>query len=204
MRTNNMTNNFIKHFYDPYDSLDVGWKLVIDKGYLSIAEAATLSGFSRQYLYKLQKRGVINSQPNEHGHSVIKWRHFVKWYSSLPSTPTSPIGYASLSLSELIRYTGMSRCWVLKFASRYNIPSYYVGRHRRFCKTTSIEVWNLERIKIKPWVTIEECITISELPPVNIYWAIAKSRIRVKHTGNVILYSRKDIMDLAKKEVEYV
>lgn len=204
MRTYNMTNNFIKHFYDPYDSLDVGWKLVIDKGYLSIAEAAILSGFSRQYLYKVLKCGAVKAQTNGIGHSVIKWRHFVKWYSSLPSTPTSPIGYASLSLSELIRYTGMSRSWVLKFASRYSIPSYYVGRHRRFCKTTCIEVWNLERIKIKSWVTIEESITISELPLISIYWAIAKSRIHVKHTGNVILYSRKDIMDLARKEVVHV
>lgn len=199
-----MTNNFIKHFYDPYDSLDVGWKLVIDKGYLSIAEAAILSGFSRQYLYKVLKCGAVKAQTNGIGHSVIKWRHFVKWYSSLPSTPTSPIGYASLSLSELIRYTGMSRSWVLKFASRYSIPSYYVGRHRRFCKTTCMEVWNLERIKIKSWVTIEESITIYELPPISIYWAIAKSRIHVKHTGNVILYSRKDIMDLARKEVVHV
>lgn len=204
MRTYNMTNKFIKRFYDPYDSLDVGWKLVIDKGYLSITEAANLSGFSRQYLYKLLKRGAIEAQTNGYGHSVIKWRHFVKWYSSLPSTPDSPIGYASIPLIELIRYTGMSRCWVLKFASRYSIPSYYVGRRRRFCKLSCLEAWNKERIIIKPWITIEECVIISELPPTNIYWAIAKGKIRVRHAGNVILYYKKDILNLGGKEVGHV
>lgn len=201
MRTYNMTNNFTKHFYDPYDSLDVGWKLVIDKGYLSIAEAAILSGFSRQYLYKVLKCGAVKAQTNGIGHSVIKWRHFVKWYSSLPSTPTSPIGYASLSLSELMRYTGMSRSWVLKFASRYSIPSYYVGRHRRFCKTTCIEVWNLERIfllenYLKTFGSVEKLLKHTRALEKQIY--LQKKYLTIRETADYIAQSPNFVYNLTR------
>ena len=130
-----MQYNFKKHYYDPYDSLDAAWKVRISHEMLSVGEAALLSGFSRQYINRLVTNGRIIAKRGYEGNYGISWKNFVKWYSALPVTHPSPIGYASLSLKELMRYTGMSRCWVLKFVTRNRIPSYYVGVYRRFHKS---------------------------------------------------------------------
>ena len=151
-----MIYNNKKHFYDPYDSLDAEWKAKISHEMLSVREAARLSGFSRQYINKLIASGIIDAKKNNDGNYVIAWKKFVRWFSALPTTPTSPIGYASYSLKELMRYTGMSRCWLLKFATRNSIPSYYVGLYRRFCKSACEEAWRRESIALKRWLTINE------------------------------------------------
>ena len=85
--------------------------------WLSVGEAALLSGFSRQYINRLVTNGRIIAKRGYEGNYCISWKNFVKWYSALPVTHPSPIGYASLSLKELMRYTGMSKCWVLKFVT---------------------------------------------------------------------------------------
>ena len=100
-----MQYNFKKHYYDPYDSLDVKWKARISYDCLSVGEAALLSGFSRQYINRLVTNGRIIAARSYEGNYVISWKDFVKWYSALPVTPSSSIGYASLSLKELMRYT---------------------------------------------------------------------------------------------------
>lgn len=101
-----MIYNSKKHFYDPYDSLDAEWKARISHGMLSVREAAHLSGFSRQYINKLIANGIIDAKKNNDGNYMIARIKFVRWFSALPITPTSPIGYASYSLKELMRYTG--------------------------------------------------------------------------------------------------
>ena len=35
-----------KHYYNPYDSLDVEWQHVVSKGYLTIGEIVCLSGYT--------------------------------------------------------------------------------------------------------------------------------------------------------------
>ncbi len=112
-----MIYNNKKHFYDPYDSLDAEWKARISHEMLSVREAAHLSGFSRQYINRLIANGIVVAKKNKEGNYEIVWKNFVKWYSALPVTPHSPIGYASYSLKELMRCTGMSRSWVLNFAT---------------------------------------------------------------------------------------
>ena len=144
-----MNYNKKKHYYDPYDSMDGEWKAKITRNMLSVGEAAILSGFSRQYINRLVANGTINAKKNKEGYNAVLWKDFVKWFSALPVTPHSPIGYASYSLKELMRYTGMGRCWVLKFATRNSIPSYYVGKYRRFCKSACEEAWKHESIALK-------------------------------------------------------
>ena len=158
-----MQYNFKKHYYDPYDSLDAAWKARISHDWLSVGEAARLSGFSRQYINKLIANGTIDAKKNNDENYVIAWIKFVRWFSALPITPTSPIGYASYSLKELMRYTGMSRCWVLKFATRNSIPSYYVGIYRHFCKSACEEAWKREFIALKRWLTIEEACALFDI-----------------------------------------
>ena len=152
-----MTYNFNKHYYDPYDSLDVDWKVKISRGFLSVGDVAALSGFSRQYIHRLVRQGVIlPAKSNNLKPIAICWREFLRWYSALCVTPDSPIGVASYSLKELMRITGFGRCWALRFVERYQIPSYYVGVYRRFCKSSFDAAWSRESVLVKDWLTAEE------------------------------------------------
>ena len=81
-----MQYNFKKHYYDPYDSLDAEWKARISHDWLSIGEAAHLSGFSRQYINRLVTNGRIIAKRSNEGNYGISWKIFVKWYSALPVT----------------------------------------------------------------------------------------------------------------------
>ena len=92
-----MIYNKKKHYYDPYDSLDVEWKARLSHEMLSVGEVAHLSGFSRQYFNKLIANGIIDAKKNNDGNNVIAWIKFVRWFSDLPTSPASPIGYASYS-----------------------------------------------------------------------------------------------------------
>lgn len=101
-----------KHYYNPYDSLDVEWQHVVSKGYLTIGEIVCLSGYTKSYIYRLVKNGVIPSLIENDGRKV-KWTDFVHWYSHLLETPSSPIGESSFSIYGLMNYTGMGR--IIKF-----------------------------------------------------------------------------------------
>ena len=194
-----MEYNNKKHYYDPYDSLDVEWKARVSHYRLSVGKAAILSGFSRQYINRLIANGIIIARRNKEGNYEIVWKNFVKWYSALPVTPHSLVGYASYSLKELIRYTGMSRCWVLKFATRNEIPSYYVGVYRRFCKSACEEAWKHESIALKPWLALEEASASFDLAPSVIYALVALHRVRVKRLNKSLVYNKADIMSVVKK-----
>ena len=194
-----MIYNNKKHFYDPYDSLDAEWKARISHEMLSVREAAHLSGFSREYINKLIANGIIDAKKNNDGNHVIAWIKFVRWFWALPTTPTSPIGYASYSLKELMRYTGMSRCWVLKFATHNSIPSYYVGMYRRFCKSACVEAWKRESIALKRWLTFEESSTLFDINEEVIFALVAMHRIRVKRQNKSLVYNKADILSVVKK-----
>ena len=194
-----MEYNNKKHYYDPYDSLDVDWKAKISHDRLSVGEAAVLSGFSRQYINRLIANGIVFAKKNKEGNYEIIWKVFVKWYSALPVTPHSLVGYASYSLKELMRYTGMSRCWVLKFVTRDEIPSYYVGVYRRFCKSACEEAWKRESIALKRWLTLEETSDFFDLERSVIYALAALHRARVKRLNKSLVYNKADIMSIVKK-----
>ncbi len=166
---------------------------------LSVREAAHLSGFSRQYINKLIANGIIDAKKNNDGNYVIAWIKFVRWFSALPITSTSPIGYSSYSLKELMRYTGMSRCWVLKFATRNSIHSYYVGLHRRFCKSACEEAWKCESIALRRWLTIEEACTLFDVDAEIIFALAALHRTRVKRQNKSLFYNKADILSVVKK-----
>ena len=194
-----MQYNFKKHYYDPYDSLGAEWKARISHDWLSIGEAACLSGFSRQYINRLVTNGRIMAKKSNKGNYGISWKDFVKWYSALPVTPPSPIGYASFSLKELMQYTGMSRCWVLKFVIRYSIPSYYAGVYRRFHKSLCEEAWKHESITLKHWLTLEEASVFFDLDRSVIFALAALHRVRVKKLNKSYVYNKADIIAVKKK-----
>ena len=80
-----MNYNSSKHYYDPFILLkEEEWKDVVSKGFLSISEAATLSGYTRQYIHKLVQTGKIKSERCLNN-LVITNKDFIKWYSALPA-----------------------------------------------------------------------------------------------------------------------
>ena len=179
--------------------MDAAWKARILHDWLPIGEAACLSGYNRQYINKLVTNGHIIVKRRNDGNYGISWKNFVKWYSALPVTHPSPIGYASLSLKELMRYTGMSRCWVLKFVTRNRIPSYYVGVYRRFHKSLCEEAWKHESIALKYWLTLEEASVFFDLDSSVIFALAALHRVRVKKLNKSYVYNKADILTVKKK-----
>ena len=61
-----------KHYYDPYDSLDVEWQNVVSKGHLTISEVVSLSGYTKSYVYRLVKDGIIPCMNGKSGKQV-RW-----------------------------------------------------------------------------------------------------------------------------------
>ena len=89
-----------KHYYDPYDSLDVEWQNVVSKGHLTISEVVSLSGYTKSYVYRLVKDGIIPCMNGKSGKQV-RWIDFIHWYSHLPETPASPWA-GKLVITELM------------------------------------------------------------------------------------------------------
>ena len=93
----------------------------------------------------------------------------------------------------------MSRCWLLKFATRNSIPSYSVGMYRRFCKSTCNEAWKREFIALKRWLTIEEACALFDIDVEVIFALAALHRIRVKRQNKSLVYNKADILSIVKK-----
>lgn len=184
---------YTKHYYDPFCQLDQKWQEIIDSGYLTVSQAAELSGFSRQHIYNLISNGVLNSRTRNEK-TVIPCKVFVRWFSSLTITHDSPLGYASYSLKGLINLTGMGRGWVLKLADRYPIPSYYCGVFRRFHKQKAEEAWNHECFRYAKWITADVAIARFGIGSFDFYSMVAMHYIAVKHRDGKALYSKRDIL----------
>lgn len=190
-----------KHFFDPADRLDSKWKDKINTGFLSVNDAANLSGFTRQYVYNKIKSGALVSM-QKHGKTLIPWRKFVLWYSSKSITPNSPIGVPSYSIDGMEKLTSKKRCWVFRFVEKYGITSFYVGRHRRFNKHEVDQAWTTESIYFKEWITIEEISTAFNIKTDVVLYASVRHRINRMIEDGEVLYLRKDIEYLKmRKEV---
>ena len=182
-----------KHYYNPYDSLDVEWQHVVSKGYLTIGEIVCLSGYTKSYIYRLVKNGVIPSLIENDGRKV-KWTDFVHWYSHLLETPSSPIGESSFSIYGLMNYTGMGRSWLLSFVERYNIKSYHVGWLKRYSKDDVLKAWTEELCFIKLWLNINEVEMGYKMRKKDLFNAVAQNIVHIKHANGVILFNRQDII----------
>ncbi len=190
-----------KHYYNPYDSLDVEWQSVVSKGYLTIGEIVCLSGYTKSYIYRLVKKGVIPSLIEKHG-KLVKWTDFVFWYSHLPETPSSPIGEASFSIYGLMNYTGMGRCWLFSFVERYNIKSYHVGRLKLYSKDGVLKAWAEASCFIKPWFNTDEVEMSYKVKKKDLFNAVAQNMVQIKHAKGVILFNRCDIIKWKEEHYE--
>ena len=181
-----------KHYYDPYDSLDVEWQNVVSKGHLTISEVVSLSGYTKSYVYRLVKDGVIPCMNGMSGKQV-RWIDFIHWYSHLPETPASPIGEASFSIAGLIKLTGMGRSWLLKLVTRHCVRSYNVGWLKRYNKDDVMAAWEEESCYVKPWLSIDEAMMIIETDRKTLFRAVAQNTVHIRHDNGVLLFNAHDL-----------
>lgn len=187
-----MKNKYTKHYHDPFIHLDQNWKAILEKGYLSVLETAKLSGFTRQHVHKLALSNVIKSH-KLNGKIVITCKEFVNWYSSVNISPTSPIGPSSYSLKGLMSFTGRSRSWILNFITRNNVPDYYVGKYRRFCKEESERAWKKEKFKFMKWLKLEDAMNNLHISSIDLYTLVARHLVKTKKSSGVTFFCKADI-----------
>ena len=162
---------------------------------LTVDEASKLSGFSKQFIYRLTKSNSLRyCTLGEITH--IKYRHLSAWYVKLPSNKDCPLCPASFSLAGLLNYTKMGRCWVLRFVERYNIRSYYLGNSRRFNYDDCIAAWEIEKTKNPKWITIEKAVEEYAIESEILLSATASKQIRIKCKDAKVLVNVMDVKQI--------
>ena len=162
---------------------------------LTVDEAAKLSGFSKQFIYRLTKTNSLRYCILG-GITRIKYRHLRAWFAKLPSNKDCPFCPASYSLAGLMDYTKMGRCWVLRFVERYNIRSYYLGNSRRFNYDDCIAAWEIEKTINPKWITIENAVEEYAIESKILLSATASKRVRIKCKDAKVLINMKDVKQL--------
>ena len=162
---------------------------------LTVDEAAKLSGFSKQFIYRLTKTNSLRYCILG-GITRIKYRHLRVWFTKLPSNKDCHLCPSSFSLAGLMDYTKMGRCWVLRFVERYNIRSYYLGNSRRFNYDDCITAWAIEQTVNPQWITIEKAVEEYAIESDILLSATASKRVRIKCKDTKVLVNVKDIKQL--------
>ena len=162
---------------------------------LTVDEAAKLSGFSKQFIYRLTKTNSLRYCILG-GVTRIKYRHLRAWFTKLPTNKDCHLCPASFSLAGLMDYTKMGRCWVLRFVERYNIRSYYLGNSRRFNYQDCIAAWAIEQTVNPKWITIEKAVEEYAIESEILLSATASKRARIKCKDTKVLVNVKDVKQL--------
>lgn len=162
---------------------------------LTVSDAAQLSGFSKQFIYRLTKSNSL-CYCTLGGITHIKYRHLRTWFVKLPSNKDCPFCPASFSLVGLMGYTKMGRCWVLRFVERYNIRSYYLGNSRRFNYDDCIAAWAVELTANQQWITIEKAVEEFAIETDILLSATVSKQVRIKCKDAKVLINMKDVKQL--------
>ena len=162
---------------------------------LTISDAAQLSGFTKQFIYRLTKTNFLRYCVLD-GVTRIKYRHLRAWFTKLPSNKDCHLCPASYSLAGLMDYTKMGRCWVLRFVERYNVRSYYLGNSRRFNYQDCIAAWAIEQTINPKWITIEKAVEEYAIESDILLSATASKRVRIKCKDTKVLVYVKDVKQL--------
>ena len=162
---------------------------------LTVSDAAQLSGFSKQFIYRLTKSNSLH-YCTLGGITHIKYRHLRAWFVKFPTNKDCPLCPASFSLAGLMDYTKMGRCWVLRFVERYNVRSYYLGNSRRFDYEDCIAAWSIEQTRNPKWITIENAVEEYAIESEILLSATASKRVRIKCKDAKVLVNVKDVKQL--------
>lgn len=162
---------------------------------LTVSDAARLSGFTKQFIYRLTKSNSLR-YCTIGGITHIKYRHLRSWFTKLPTNKDCPLCPASFSLAGLMNYTKMGRCWVLRFVERYNIRSYYLGNSRRFNYEDCVATWAAEQTANSQWITIEKAIEEYAIKSDVLLSATASKQVRIKCKDAKVLVNVMDVKQL--------
>ena len=162
---------------------------------LTVSDAAQLSGFTKQFIYRLTKTNSLRYRVLD-GVTRIKYRHLRAWFAKLTSNKDCPFCPASYSLAGLMDYTKMGRCWVLRFVERYNVRSYYFGNSRRFNYGDCVAAWESEQAKNTEWITIEKAVEEYAIESDVLLSATASKQIRIKCKDAKVLVNVMDVKQL--------
>ena len=162
---------------------------------LTVDEASKLSGFSKQFIYRLTKSNSLR-YCTLGGITHIKYRHLRAWFTKLPTNKDCPLCPASFSLAGLMNYTKMGRSWVLHFVERHYIRSYYFGNSRRFNYDDCIAAWEIEKTINPKWITIEKAVEEYAIESDILLSATASKRVRIKCKDVKVLVNVVDIKQL--------
>ena len=162
---------------------------------LTVSEAAQLSGFTKQFIYRLTKTNSLR-YCTLGGITYIKCRHLRAWFAKLQTNKDCPLCPASFSLAGLLNYTKMGRCWVLRLVERYNIRSYYLGNSRRFNYEDCLAAWAVEQTANSQWRTIEKAIEEYAIESDVLLSATASKQIRIKCKDAKVLVNVMDVKQL--------
>ena len=162
---------------------------------LTVSDAARLSGFTKQFIYQQLKSKTLHYCLLG-DIRYIKYRHLRAWFTKLPTNKDCPFCPASYSLSGLMDYTKMGRCWVLRFVDRYDIRSYYLGNSRRFNYEDCIAAWAIEQTVNPKWITIEKAVEEYAIESEILLSATASKRVRIKCKDTKVLVNVKDVKQL--------
>lgn len=162
---------------------------------LTVDEAAKLSGFSKQFIYRLTKTNSLRYCILG-GITHIKYRHLRSWFTKLPSNKDCPLCPASLSLTALMNYTKMGRSWVLHFVERHYIRSYYLGNSRRFNYEDCVAAWESERAKNTEWITIDDAIEKFAITREILLSTTESKIVRIKCKDTKVLVNVVDVKQL--------
>ena len=162
---------------------------------LTVSDAAQLSGFTKQFIYRLTKTNFLRYCVLD-GVTRIKYRHLRAWFTKLPSNKDCHLCPASYSLAGLMDYTKMGRCLVLRFVERYNVRSYYLGNSRRFNYQDCIAAWAIEQTVNPKWITIEKAVEEYAIESDILLSATASKRVRIKCKDTKVLVNVKDVKQL--------
>ena len=166
---------------------------------LTVSEVAQLSGFTKQFIYRLTKTNSLRYRVLD-GVTRIKYRHLRAWFAKLPSNKDCPLCPASFSLAGLMNYTKMWRSWVLHFVERHNVRSYYLGNSRRFNHEDCIAAWAVELTANPQWITIEKAVKEYEIESEILLSATASKRVRIKCKDAKVLVNVKDVKQLKESK----
>ena len=162
---------------------------------LTVDEAAKLSGFSKQFIYRLTKSNSLR-YCTLRDVTHIKYRHLRAWFVKLPSNKDCPLCPASFSLAGLMNYTKMGRSWVLRFVDRHDIRSYYLGNSRRFNYEDCIAAWAIEQTVNPKWIPIVKAVEEYAIESEILLSATASKRARIKCKDTKVLVNVKDVKQL--------
>ena len=162
---------------------------------LTISEVAQLSGFTKQFIYRLTKSNSLR-YCSLGGVTHIKYRHLRAWFVKLTSNKDCPLCPASFSLAGLINYMKMGRCWVLRFVERYNVRSYYLGNSRRFNYEDCLATWAIEQTVNPKWIPIVKAVEEYAIESEILLSATASKRVCIKYKDAKVLVNVMDVKQL--------